>query len=529
MSLISDVISNMRLGNSLSLAVKDAVSSLKQDKSEEYITHLKIAYEKVDDDPPPLTKEELKAFEARMDTYSQKLDNFNRLSEEVQDTFIAAAYDSIHLKEGGALQYANVFKQMQGYIEASRTVGQTALDAFEQFRKEVLNKMETADLTAQPEGITLLHRVDDVEKMVKEQAVSMAWQSYKNSSYSANRKPLDKEDTGTKKIVHEMMGVEEGISGKITAGMQYLYNLRRSYEIFAQMKHQGADHEQLKTVLKGSICSSNGSEPADALDTRLRYFNEEFEAHNGSPELSLRFMAERMDEFNHMIENSTVGKVMNEMDINPNRNFIGADFSSNIDIILEAVGADAFQSMIGLFHKDKDLEKALMQIEQHNRIMFAETCIIDSKKQIRDAVTGQLKNKYYFSTKALFDNGLPSGIELRFEIGEDSKVFLSEVDFHGQKLDRNTFLKTEEIQHIIAQLPPEMRAQMEKSLVVRLENGVYRPGIVSNPMSKEAMDLYAQQTLESLKESNFKMTFGSSDDQKPFDLDEKEEDPYELQ
>lgn len=522
MSLLSNVIHKMRGGTRLVDAVMIAIEDAKQAKIKSYTTCLEQAYNMRDSDPPPMSREELAAFEERMNTLPKKLDNYNRLSDGVKDAFLKAAYDSIHLQEGGAIQYAQVFQMMQGYMDAARTVGETAEEAFAKFKESVRNRMGSgiegrSVRDNNIEGLSILQQVDHIEKMVRDKAVSMAWQSAQENPGLTTQMPETRSSivVETKTMVSELMGIENDISGKITEGMQYLYNLRRNYEIFSQMAHEGADLLQIKEALKNTMTS--GSEPADVLDTRIQFFVEEYNAHQGSRELSLRFMAERMSEFNRMVEASTVGKVANEMDVNPNRNFIGADYTSNFDVIMEAIGADAFQNMVGMFHKDKELEESLRQIEQHNRVMFSDTRLVDTGLLVTDPKTGrELRSadgkpmhKYLFSTRALFDNGLPSGIELKFDIQPDNKIQLAQVDFHGQKLDQATFLKTPEIQHIIAQLPPAMRTQMEKNLVVRMENGVYRPGILANAMSKEAVSFKAAQALAEAQEKNFQITFGS--------------------
>lgn len=524
MSLLSNVIHKMRGGTRLVDAVMGAIEDAKQQKINSYVTCLQQAYNLRDSDPPPMSRDELAAFEERMNTLPKKLENYNRLSEGVKDAFLKAAYDSIHLEEGGAVQYAHVFQMMQGYMEAARTVGETAEEAFAKFKEAIRDRMGSgiegrSVRDNNLDGLSILQQVDHIEKLVRDKAVSMAWQSAQNNPGIESQMPETRSSVvvETKTMVSELMGIESDISGKITEGMQYLYNLRKNYEIFSQMAHEGASILQIKDTLKNTMTS--GSEPADVLDTRIQFFVEEYNSHNGSRELSLMFMAERMSEFNRMVEASTVGKVANEMDVNPNRNFIGTDYTSNFDVIMEAIGADAFQNMVGMFHKDKELEEALRNIEQHNRVMFSDTRLVDTGLLATDPKTGrELKSadgkpvhKYLFSTRALFDNGLPSGIELKFDIQPDNKIQLAQVDFHGQKLDQATFLKTPEIQHIIAQLPPAMKSQMEKNLVVRMENGVYRPGIIANAMSKEAVSFKAAQALNAAMDKNFQITFGSGE------------------
>ncbi len=540
MSLLTNVIHKMREGTRLSDAIRSAIDDAKHEKAVAQVISLKQAWALKDTEEPPLSAEELEAFNKRMSgppsSFERRMENFNRLSDELQESMRFAACDKIFSGMGGAVNFNNAFRELQGYIAAARTVGETVLEAFDKYMYDVRMAEKSGDMTHMS--------VQDISRLrneIESSAVDIAWKNTEENPVMGAPIPIPEPRSGvvveTRNQVKEFMTLENELSGKITEGMQYLYNMRRNYEIFSQMIHEGANFDMIKDKLKNSLCG--GNEPADALDTRIRYFVDEYNLHNGSRELSLRFMAERMQEFNNMVETSTVGKVANEMDVNPNRNFISVDRTSNFDAIMAAIGADAFQDMVGQFKKDKELEEALRQIEQHNRVIFADTNLVDSGKALVDSKgnilkdeNGNPKPKYYFSTTALYDNGLPSGLELRFDIGADNKVALAEIAFHGQKLDQTTFLQTPEIQQIVAQLPPSMRSQMEKNLVVRFENGAYHTGIVANAASKEAIDLQKSKAIQEQMESGFQVVFGgkatAEPEKKLSDVDVDKDDDIDL-
>ncbi len=515
MGFVSNVINKLKGGTRLLDAITGAFEDAKAERAAKYVLHLGAAMDLKNSDPPPMTAAELEALNERINRQpnilKQKKELMDSMSKTMQDSFLLVSLDQLNKDEkSGSVHYREVVKRLMNNIYAVRNVSDvtvSVMEAFSQLYHEILAQEKTGQITSYDASLQI-SALAEIKKMTEQGAMDIAWRNHQqNIMQTAEFSP-----TSVGSTVRELLTIEKEIP-QITDGMQYLYNLRRNYEIFSQMMHEGLPLDQIKDTLKNSMCG--GNEPADALDVRINFFVTEFEKNNGSRELSLRFMADRMSEFNTYVESTTTMKVANEMDVNPNRHFINEDRTSNFDVIRETIGVEAFQEIVGLYKKDKDLENALKQIELHKLFVFRDSDLVDTKKPLVDSKTGEIirdangnpRPKYVFSTTALFDNGLPSGIELRFDIDKDNKVALENVYFFGQVLDQKTFLQTPEIMQLVMCLPPAMRSQVEKNLVVVYDkDGTYHPGIDTDPKR----NIYAQaaNAVQQAMEKNFLVVFG---------------------
>ena len=148
--------------------------------------------------------------------------------------------------------------------------------------------------------------------------------------------------------------------------------------------------------------------------------------------------------------------------------------------------------------------KAMESIGNTEQLYFISTGLTEDKE------TGNM----LFTTNALFDNGLPAGIELRFAADEKKQILLHDIRFHNMLLDRETFLKTPELQRIVASLPYEMQKQACANLhVAKAYDGSFGRMIVANGSDRSMYEEKQDAAKKDFMERNFQrsglVTFGS--------------------
>lgn len=417
--------------------------SVRKDEVADSIS-LKMVYESFNKNEGTMELSDLLAFEQRMKEAKEVASRTAQAAKEIQLYNQVVSIDPYYQGQGGARLFADANKQFNQNAEVLNNA------------KDVITK--TADKTT--EVIKAVH-----EQLGLNGSVQRFSDDYSDIKAVTNE-------------VEEAKAALLAAEQKLAETNQHMVakwgvNIENVKEAFIQAEEKWADNYE---DAKGKVeqIAKEVEESITPAMQKLYNVTKDYESTHNGEKPSLRFLAEEMNKFNRTMESSGIAKMCEDLGISSTKYIDSNDYtySDNATVIMETMGPDAFQNFIGLFHKDDELNAALKNISAENMMVFTELGIkVDNDGQAA------------FYTKALFDNGLPSGLELSFKPNPTNEIELDTLTFHGKKLESNDLLNSAELQNIVNQLPTKMRNQVEAELNLIKVGDTYQRNIIADGKS----------------------------------------------
>ena len=488
---------------------REKIDNLIHRRVDTMTVNIGAAYEAVKNGELKESAAELEALSQRINRYSAAKDYFFQLSKDLQNKYIEMSYEEVLAgRGGGGLDFARQLETMKGNLSIVRNI-----DGI--LQPVVTNIQSLADPTCNRPNIREFQ--NRINNLVEKKAVEMAQQNQTNY-FSINATTPDRYASCRDEadLLDRMLTEMED---KVTPKMQALYNVRSIYEIVAEGM---SNHSSYDTIYKKTenALKMPGDDEMDVTQ-KLQAFIREYQENGGKSEPSLRFLAGQMESFNNAMEQMTITKLATELGMNPNKSMEYEEELrlEKISDVMQVAGAEAFANFLALF-KESGAGLAIEDLAEKESLYFINMGLTE------DRDSGEM----LFTTKALFDNGLPAGIDLRFKTDEKKQVMLHDIRFHNMPLDRESFLKSTELQRIVSSLPYEMQKQACNSLhVARTSDGSYGRMIVANGSDRTAYEEKQEGVKKDFMEKNFQRSslvtiFDENGEPSKPELPEEEED-----
>ncbi|MBR3517894.1 MAG: hypothetical protein IKO10_16450 [Lachnospiraceae bacterium] len=498
--------------------IREKIEDMKAKRADTMAVNLGAMYQSIADGSakttdPRMSDLEIQNFQANMakaiSEFQKNEQAFNNADKALQDYFRNQAFQE--MKVNGQMEAPLYFKSLgvsfpeimrmtEGTIQYVRDVNEVAKMTLEKGKMMNIPGFGQDPIGGDMREATMIRNDlianrQKIQNAMEKRAVELYAQNNRNSAMMAGMNVLTPQ---AQMDVNKLQSVLLELPEIITPKMQALYNARRDYETYVQLVQSGADYSAVRAAMHDGLILPG--EPESVVDARLDIFYKEFEANGHSPEPSLYFLAIQMNDFNDVVSSTTISEMADELGLNPNKTLVydKAEPMKVFDMSTarNLMGAESMANFVSLFKGG--LESGVV-----DQTMLVEDCAMQT-------ADGQL----LWGTTVAFANGLPTGIEMRFNVDEKQQVNLQVLLFHNAPLDKDTLLASKEIRSIIGSLPPAMQKQVYQSYNLRMENGQLREAVGATAQAAQSIADRKDKIdrLRNSLESGFQVTFGKAEE-----------------
>lgn len=294
--------------------------------------------------------------------------------------------DVRHLGEGGALKFREEQVKLEGHfntLQKTNEIKEAVIGEIGKYRTKVAAVLENG----RGVGASVSPVSEEVD-MTPFESISTA--QAKNMEYSDVKK-LVSDLTNPEKINAES-------ARRVTDITKKLYNAKQDYKNYAKARNDGRTSKECMEMLG-----------LDKIDESL--LSDYYEKSNHSENPPLGYLAKSMESANIAYADTEEIKFATKAGINQNYTLTDLVNGSTRDAatIMNAIGADTFSNFISMFKASDALKTA------------------DNEQLIAAIELSSVGDKDYLSATAVYDNGLPSGLKVKFDVQYSNKETLKNI------------------------------------------------------------------------------------------------------
>lgn len=292
--------------------------------------------------------------------------------------------DVRHLGEGGALKFREEQSKLEGHFntfQKANEIKEAVIGEIGKYRSKIAATLEPGH------GVGFSASSEEID-MTPFESISTA--QARNMEYS-----------DVKKIVSDLTNpdkINAESARRVTDITKKLYNAKQDYKNFAKWRNEGHSVEACQDGLG-----------LDKIDAGL--MEDYYEKSNHSENPPLGYLAKAMETANIAYADTEEIKFATKAGINQNYTLTDLVNGSTRDAatIMNAIGADTFSNFISMFKASDALKLA------------------DNEQLIAAIELQSVGDKDFLSATAVYDNGLPSGLKVKFEVQYSNKESLKNI------------------------------------------------------------------------------------------------------